>query len=171
MAERTEELGLSARLPIVVGGQEVTLRTLNLDESDEWQKQFAALELSTDTDGDAATATDKMLGLVEAYDVDGALGAALRKRFTRRELYDAVKQMAASENPFLSEEPSVAKAFGQVLANHLLLTQFQPASSMNGQPPTGASTRRRSAASSRKKDSSSSGPTASGASSAKPRKP
>ena len=153
MLERTEELGLSGRLPIVVGGQQVALRTLNLDESETWQQQFADFDISIESPAASKRTSDAMLELVQAYDIDGTLGNNLRTRFTRRELYDALMQIAKAEMPFLEDAPLAAKAFGEALAGQLMVGQFQQANSTNGHSPTGTSTRRRSANGSRKKGS------------------
>lgn len=186
MIERTEELGLAARLPIVIGGQPVALRTLNLDESEEWQGKLAAavaeFDLPSSADPTALfTAiarqpTRIMLALVEGYDVDHALGANLRQRFTQRELYAALKQMVSAEAPFVEDARSVAEAFGpqlRMLAWQLLArlgAPSPPASSTNGRSPTGDSTPTLSVVGSPKSESSSSGATASNGSTAKPRK-
>lgn len=139
----------------------VILRTLNLDESETWQEQFGQFDVSFDSPKDAKRTTDAMLGLVQAYDVDGVLGSDLRKRFSRGELYAAFKQMAQAEIPFLADAPSAARVFGEMLAGRLMVGQFQQESSTNGHSPTGASTRKPSANGSPRKRSSSSGPTVS----------
>lgn len=151
--ERTEELGLAARLPIVVGGQPVELRILNLDESEKWQEQFEQFDVSFDTPAEAKRTTAAMLELVTAYDIDGALGVDLRKRFSRGELYAAFKQMTRAEMPFLEDAPSAAQVFGEMLASRLVVGQFQSASSTNGRSPTGAAIRKTSASGSRRKGS------------------
>ena len=165
--ERTEELGLAGRLPISVGGQQVALRTLNLDESEQWQEKFANFDVGVAADTkEIQKTTDAMLDLVEAYDVDHVLGTreSLRKRLNRRELYDAINQMARAELPFLADSPSVEREFGQALASQLMLGQFRQASSTNGSSPTVTPlTSSRSERRSRRNGSSSSGPTASAA--------
>lgn len=147
MIPRTEEDGLAARLPITVGGEAVTLRTLNLDESEAW---LARLDDIGKIEG-ASIPVDVALDLVLAYDVDGTLGdpVAARKRFTKRELFDAVNQMASAEDPFLEDARSVVAASGLYRNLSPLMYQLvirsQQASSTNGASPSGASTRRRSA--------------------------
>jgi hypothetical protein len=156
--ERTEELGLAARLPISVGGQLVQLRTLNLDESERWLGKVSAAvaRLDVPDTGNPATVLADlakqpavvMLELVRAYDVENVLGTAtaLRKRMTQRELYDAVKQMVRAEAPFLEDARSVVEAFGpqlRAMAAGLLYrmsVQSQPANSTNGRSLSGAST-------------------------------
>lgn len=157
MIERTEELGLSARLPIVVGGQQVELRTLNLEESETWQAKLAAAVAKYDLpeSPDPATLfaafvrqpTGVMLDLVLAYDLDKKLGtrAALRKRMNQRELYAAVKTMVSAEAPFLEDARSVVEAFGpqlRAIAASVLTTaaiQSQRGNSTSGPSPNGVS--------------------------------
>lgn len=170
MTERSEELGLAGRLPIVVGGQPVDLRTLNLDESDEWQKQFAAFDVAFDSAEEAKRTTDAMLELVIAYDVDSRLGPDVRKRFTRAELYAAFKQMAQAEIPFLADSPSAARVFGETLAARLVVGQFPQESSTSSPSPNGDSTPALSVVGSARNSSSSSGRTARSASSGRARK-
>lgn len=141
MTERTEELGLAARLPIVVGGQVVELRTLNLDESEKWLERIDTLR---DVDM-SLVPVNTMLELVHAYDVERKLGsvASLRKRFTQRELYDAINSMVRAEAPFQEDARSVVAASGLNLVLSPLLQQIavlsQRASSTNGPSPSGAS--------------------------------
>lgn len=176
MIERTEELGLAARLPIVVGGSVVNLRTLNLDESELWEATLAAKVADFDLPdkGDPAAVltafanqpSHVMLALVQAYDVDGRLPSDLPKRFTRAELYAAVKQMVLAENPFITDLHSMAEAFGpqlRAMAASVLFSLYQPAKLPSGPSLTGEPTPKPSAKGSRKNGSSSVGPTASGA--------
>jgi len=163
MNDRTEELGLAARLPIVVGGERVDLRTLNLDESEKWLAKFGKLEVEADMPAQA------MLDLVIAYDVEKVLGtsAALRKRFTQVELKDALEGMVTAEAPFAMEARSVVKASGLAmtpgpLMYHLIVRSLR-ANSMSSPLPNGDSTQQASGSNSPKKGSSSSGPTASSA--------
>lgn len=146
MTDRTEELGLAHRLPIVVGGVLVELRTLNLDESDKWQERIKGVNVQTDL------SPDLMLDLVVAYDVEHVLGARaqLRKKFTRQELWDALNQMASAEFPLEMVARSVAEASGVtamgpflfLLANQLATqpSRSPRESSTNGRSPTGEST-------------------------------
>lgn len=176
MIERTEELGLAARLPIVVGGSVVNLRTLNLDESETWQAQLAAKVTDFDLpdQGDAAAVltaftkqpTSVMLELVLAYDADGRLPADLRKRLTQAELYAAIKQMVIAEFPFVMDARSMAEAFGpqlRAMAASVLFSLSQRGSLPSGPSPIGESTPKPSVKGSRKNGSSSVGPTASAA--------
>jgi hypothetical protein len=151
--ERTEELALAARLPILVGGQQVELRTLNLDESDKWLKQLDALgevELSD-------LSVDEQVRIVLAYDVDNVLGNQrdARKRFTKQELYDALNQMVKAEVPFLEDARSVVMGFGQNLSPlmYQLLVRLPSEKSTSGDSPSGDSTPLPSEPGSRKKDS------------------
>lgn len=152
---RTEELGLAARLPIVVGGEQVELRTLNLDESEKWQAKLAdgiaGFDIPESNDPSVVFAalakqpTKVMLELVTAYDVGKVLGtpASLRKRITQRELYAAVKQMVSAEAPFVTDARSVVEAFGpqlRALAATMLervVNRSQQANSTNGRSLTG----------------------------------
>ena len=163
MADRTEELGLAARLPVQVGGETVELRTLNLDESEKWLARFGKLEVEADMPAQA------MLDLVIAYDVEKVLGpsASLRKRFTQRELHDALEQMVRAEAPFQEAARLVVKASGLAatpgsLMYHLIVRSLR-ANSMSSPLPNGDSTQQASGSNSPKKGSSSSGPTASSA--------
>lgn len=184
MDERTEELGLAARLPLQVGGAQVVLRTLNLDESEDWlallADQVAGFDLG---EGDPAQIFTQlaqapvraMLELVMAYDHDGRLGSVndLRKRMTQRELYAAVRQMVTAEAPFVQDVRSVGEAFGpqirivvmQVVA--MIASRLQPANSTSGPLPTGTSTPELSVVASPRNGSSSSGATGRSARAAK----
>lgn len=160
MIDRTEELGLSARLPLVVGGQPVELRVLDLNESDKWLALLNPIDIETDM------STQLMLDLVVAYDVDKVLGTAaeLRGRMTKRELNDALNQMVRAEDPFEEASRSVVAASGVLsnMPNSLmfhLVNRLRRASITNGHSPIGASTPSRSERRSRKNGSSSSGPT------------
>lgn len=144
MIERTEEDGLAARLTITVGGQRTTLRTLNLDESDEWLKGLDELGELTPT----GVPAEKLLALIVAYDVDGVLGGDLRKRFTKVELQSAVNQMVSAEAPLAEESRSVVTGSG-LFRNlgplaYQLAVRSQSESSTNGDSQSGGSTPRRS---------------------------
>lgn len=147
MIERTEELGLAAYLTISVGGQQVRLRTLDLDESEAWLAQVDAVGKVESTD----IPLDVQLDLVRAYDKDGVLGDDLRKHFTKRELYDATNQMVSAEAPFLEDARSVVEASGRSLWKGMgalmyrLVVQSLRESSTNGPAQSGGSTPRRSA--------------------------
>lgn len=148
MIERTEELALAARLPIVVGEENVTLRTLNLDESDDWLKLLDDLG---DLDS-MGVPTEKLISLVLAYDIDGVLGGnetSLRKRFTKRQLQAAVEGMVTAEAPLAEQSRSVVTASG-LFRNlgplaYQLAVRSQQESSTSGPSLAGASTRKRSA--------------------------
>jgi hypothetical protein len=188
VSERTEELALAARLPIMVGGQPINLRTLTLEESEKWQAKVATLVVGfelpeSDKPAELFAAFAKqpshvMLELVLTYDVEKQLGtaAALRKRLTQAELYAAVKQMVTAEFPFVMDAHSVVEAFGpqlRAMAAALMSNfaeRFQQVSSTNGRSPTGASTPALSVVGSASNPSSSSGATANGGSSAKPKR-
>lgn len=184
MIERTEELGLAGRLPIVVGGQLVELRTLTLEESEIWQDGLTALvadfDLPDQNRPDAVLAAfvrqpaSAMLKMLEAYDVDGRLPKDLKKRMSQAELYNAVKAAVLAELPFLTDARSAAEAFGpqlRAMATSVLFSLYQQASSTSGPLPSGDSTQPSSDDDSPRNGSSSSGSTANGASAEKPRKP
>ncbi len=164
MSDRTEELGLAARLPIQVGGETVELRTLNLDESEKWLARFGEL------DDQADMPTNAMLTLVVAYDLEKKLGtsASLRKRFTQVELKVALEGMVTAENPFGMEARSLVKESGanvprtSPLMYHMIVRSLR-ASSTSLPLPNGDSTQQVSEGNSPRKGSSSSGPTASSA--------
>lgn len=171
MIDRSEELGLAARLPIAVGGQLVELRTLNLDESEKWTTKLGASVAGIDIGSSddpaqvfaalAAQPAKVMLDLVMAYDVDKKLGTlvSVRKRFTQRELYAAVKQMVKAEAPFLEDARSVAEVFGPQLRTMLGVLmetgadRLRRANSTNGLSPNGVSTPTLSVVGSPKNDS------------------
>lgn len=189
MSERTEESALARRLSISVGGEPLELRTLNLDESEDWLAKvggsIAGFDLPTGQDAAetfdllARTPTRTMLELVRAYDVDGKLGeeSELRKRLSQRELYEALKVMVVAEAPFASDVRSVVAAFGPDLRRGVgiligtLASRYQPASSTNGHSPPGDSIPELSVLGSRSNNSSSSTSTGRTASRAKDAKP
>lgn len=143
MTDRTEEDGLAARLNISVGGEPVTLRTLNLNESEDWLKR---LDDVGKVEGNSIP-VDVALDLALAYDIDGVLTDA-RTRFTKRELFDALNQMASAEDPFALDARSMVGASG-LFRNlspllYLVANRSLQASSTNGASQSGASTRRRS---------------------------
>lgn len=181
IADRTEELALAGQLPISVGGRTVVLRTLNLDESEDWLaelgRQVAGFEIPESDDAFAQIAqapAKAMLELVVAYDLDGVLGPgeSLRKRMTQRELYDAVQQMVTAEAPFVRDVRSVAEAFGpqlRAVVTSLVMAvveRSQQASNTNGRSPIGDSSPRLSIVDSPGNSSRSSGGTVSEGSSA-----
>lgn len=181
MIERTEELGLAARLPIVVGGQLVELRTLNLEESEVWLGKLAEIagnfDLPDKADPNAVLAAfakqppRAMLEMVQAYDLDEQLPRNLKQRFTQAELYNALKTMVRAEAPFLEDARSAAEAFGpqlRVMAASVLFNLYQQASSTNGLSPSGDSTPDPLEIVSPRNDSSSSGSTDSDEPAAKP---
>ena len=154
--ERTEELGLSGKLPIYVGGSPVELRTLNLEESEKWLGRLRTLD-------DKGIGVDELLDLVLAYDVEKVLGprASVRKRMTQRELSATFNQMVRAELPFLKDAPSVESEFGRLLAQGVLGRLFLRESSTNGRSPSGDSPPKPSVPTSRKNGSSFTGPTGS----------
>jgi hypothetical protein len=109
--ERTEAEALAQVLTISVGGEQLQMRTLTIDESDAWLRRLTGavdVELPQ-AEGDADTLARMLalpaaaaLDLVAAYDVDDVLGAAdsLRTRMTKRELHAALEAMADAEDPF-----------------------------------------------------------------------
>lgn len=182
---RTEELALAGRLPIVVGGQRVELRTLNLEESERWLEQLssAAAQAAQDVQaidepgpGALLVAVAKlpiptMLEAVRAYDVDGRLPANLKQRFTAAEVYAALKTMVRAEVPFLEDARSAAEAFGpqlRAMAASVLWTLFRQENSTSGPSLSGDSTPADSEEDSAKSSSSSSGSTATDEPAAKP---
>lgn len=177
MFERTEETALAGRLSILVGGEAVELRTLNLDESETWLSKVGAaiagfdlpsgLDAAETFDVIARTPTRVMLELVRAYDVDGTLPeeSELRTRFSQRELYAALRQQVTAEAPFVTDVRSVAAEFGPAIRSGVaaivadLAARSRPASSTNGHSPNGVSIPELSVVGSPSSDSSSSGGT------------
>lgn len=177
MSERSEEAALAGRLSISVGGETVVLRTLNLDESEDWLgkvgTEIAGFDLPVGLDAPetfdvlARAPARVMLGLVVAYDVDGVLPpvAELRKRLNQRELYAALREMASAEAPFVTDLRSAVAAFGPQIRTAVeaiaaaALDRYRPASSTNGRLPTGNSIPALSVAGSDRNGSSSSGAT------------
>lgn len=177
MTDRSEESALAGRLSILVGSEPVELRTLNLDESEEWLGKVGAsvagFDLPTGLNGAetfdvlARTPARLMLELVIAYDVDGVFPerAELRKRFRQREVYEALRAMVTAEAPFVTDVRSVVAEFGPafrasvsvLVAN--LASRFQPESSTNGRSPRGGSILELSGVGSRSSNSRSSGGT------------
>lgn len=177
MSDRTEEAALAGRLSISVGGETVVLRTLNLDESEEWLGKVGTEIAGFDLPGglDAPETFDVlaraparvMLGLVLAYDLDGVLPPVveLRKRLTQRELYAALRGMAEAEVPFATDLRSAVAAFGPQIRTAVgilaesLASRSRPALSTNGRSPIGDSIPELSVVGSDRNDSSSSGGT------------
>lgn len=125
MDERNEDVALRGILPLIIGGKAVELRTLTLDESDEWlgrlAEELAAVGIE-DTDQGAdllravyTASSAAVARLVVAYDVDGKLGGleALRSRATKVELKQALDRMVGAEDPFgEAAAHSAAEGFG-----------------------------------------------------------
>jgi hypothetical protein len=160
-----------------MGGQPYELRTLTLDESDEWLGKVAAamsaIEIPDEVSwlGDIAalltTSATAVAGLVAEYDRDGVLGGldVIRARMTKRELKAAMDAMVTAEDPFGTDVArSVATGFGapsQTLAFGIerVAVASQLAISMNGRSARSGSTIDGSAASGAASSSSSAGPT------------
>lgn len=179
MPERTEDAALRGVLTLTLGGEEVGLRTLTLDESDEWldllAQHLSDIELPS-TDGTVAikgalTAPAASAAvLLAAYDRDATLGGleAIRAKASKRELKTALELMVSAEDPFGEGVAlSVAEAYGapsRLLAHVLTMVLDEAkwpsqAASMTGASSATASDTRRSASGGRGSSSSSGGPT------------
>lgn len=137
MPERTEDAALRGVLHITIGGESVQLRTLTLDESDEWLDMLAdhlsAIELP-DTGGQEAIKgaltmpAQSARGLVAAYDLDHAIEDI--GKASKRELKEAFEQMVSAEDPFgEGVARSVAAAYGapaRIMAEMLAYVLNQP---------------------------------------------
>lgn len=173
MGERTEDLALRGVLPLTIGGDPVELRTLTLDESDEWldllSEKLVAVELPSDS-GEAAVRgalsapAASARELVAAYDVDDTIPDI--GKATKREIKAALDAMVESEDPFgEGVARSVGAAFGapsQLLAEMVaavLATSPAQAASTTGPLPDTASVTGTSGPDGPASSSSSDGPT------------
>ena len=179
MDERTEDAALRGILTVSMGGQPYQLRTLTIDESDDWLGKLAtglsSVELPEGADGTAAmralltASSAAVASLVAAYDLDGILGglAVIRGRMSKRELRAALDAMVTAEDPFGEDAArSVAEVFGapsRFLAAGMRMVMAQIASplaaSTNGRSRATASTSDASAANGAASSSSSDGRT------------
>lgn len=173
MPERTEDAALRGVLHITIGGEPVELRTLTLDESDEWldllASHLSAIEIPSES-GEAAIkgALTAPAGsarvLVEAYDRDGTIPDIGKAH--KRELKAALEEMVMAEDPFGEGiAHSVAQAYGapakvvaQVLS-YVLAMPPQPEPQTTGRSNGTGSITAPSAAPGAASSSSSGGPT------------
>jgi hypothetical protein len=119
VSERTEELALAARLPIMVGGQPINLRTLTLEESEKWQAKVATLVVGFELPEPKPRLDDKGKPVLDENGKevwDGPSGAAMFAAFAKQPSHVMLELVLAYD---------VGKQLGTAAALRKRLTQAE----------------------------------------------
>lgn len=155
-AKRTEDEIVGGLLTVVLGSIRKPLRILTMREARVWKLslvgklggEIGSLDLASTKDVGPLieAASDRILDLVVAYDVDGTLGGRewLEGNASDLEVYSVFRRMLEVSFPFVRDlRTALAEIRALGLADLLAGGGSRPASSTNGDSPAGdsASTR------------------------------
>lgn len=149
---RTEEEVVAGLLPVTVGGIKKPLRILTMRESRVWKLSLvkivgtdvAAIDVKKAEDVGTLVdaASDKILDLVVAYDVDGTIGGRewLETNASDLEVYTIFRRLLEVSFPFVKDlRTALAEIRALGLADLLSSAGSRSASSGSGDSPDGDS--------------------------------
>lgn len=150
--QRSEEEVVAGALPVVVGNLRKSLRILTMRESRAWKlelvntvgKKLGSIDLkgADDVGTFVDAASEKILDLVVAYDLDGTLGGRdwLESKASDVEIYAVFRRCLEVSFPFVKDlRSALAEIQALGLVDLLSGASSRPASSGSGDSPDGAS--------------------------------